>query len=82
MTCKCIEEIDAMLDEQQGGKLDISIFYNRPSSSLEARPSIYINRKDNGRRESRTGRAKVMTPTFCPFCGERYLPEQEREKAA
>lgn len=82
MTCKCIEEVDAMLNEQQGGQLDISIFYRSGKHSLEARPSLYINRRDTGRKESRSGRAKVLTPTFCPFCGERYIPNPEAEQAA
>jgi len=70
MSCNCIEEIDRDLKERQGGKMSVSLFIAK--NEIVARPTIEILRCDTGRAERRSGKAKVVTPTFCPFCGTAY----------
>lgn len=75
MSCNCIETINAELTEHQ---LDISIMWSRERNTLEARTYTSLKRRDNGRPESRRNKPRLFAHTFCPFCGTRYEPEEER----
>lgn len=68
--CKCIEEIDAELEELT---LDIAICFS--GSNLVSRTYSRLLRKDNGKPESRSRKPRVFAHTFCPFCGTRYEPK-------
>jgi hypothetical protein len=75
MTCKCITEIEAMLPEH---KLDISICFSRERNTMTARTYTALNRRDNGKRETRSKYPGLFSHTFCPFCGTRYEPEAQQ----
>ena len=71
MTCNCLTDIDNKLSET-GHKLDVAIFWCRKNNALDAKPYSRIMRKDNGKQESRRGKAKVFAFSYCPFCGSKY----------
>lgn len=68
--CKCIEEIDAKLEEHT---LDTAICFS--GNSLVARTYSGLRRKDNGKPETRSRQPRIFAHTFCPFCGTRYYAE-------
>lgn len=72
MSCNCIHEINAML-AQRNTCLGLTFGFPPPGSTLtevSQRP-ILMTEKIVARKK---GRAAIMVPTFCPFCGERYEP--------
>lgn len=75
MTCNCLKDVEAKLAET-GHKLDVAIFWTG-NNGLDARPYSRILRKDNGKQESRRGKPKVFSFTFCPFCGTKYQGDGE-----
>jgi hypothetical protein len=68
-SCECITEIDARLEEHT---LDTAICFS--GNSLVARTYSSLRRKDTGRPETRSRKPRLFAHTFCPFCGERYVP--------
>lgn len=71
MTCKCITEIESNLPEH---KLDIAICFSRESNTMTARTYTALDRRDNGKRETRSKQPRLFAHTFCPFCGTRHEP--------
>lgn len=67
MACDCITEIEAKLPDH---KLEIAFMLR--GNTLTSETCSRLERRDNGRRESRSGKPKIFAHTFCPFCGERY----------
>lgn len=81
--CNCISTLEAELPEH---KLDIAIMWSQRSNTLTARTYTRLNRRDNDKAESRSGKPRLVAHTFCPFCGVRHDPGQaeaasEGEKA-
>lgn len=66
MTCSCIEDIDKKLAERNT-RLAQTIIFSKPAYATVTLVTEIIERK-------RGARPVVMLPTFCPFCGERYVP--------
>ena len=69
MACNCISEIQEKLPEH---KLDIAICFSREKNELTARTYTPLDRRDNGKRETRSKKPRLFGHTFCPFCGTRY----------
>lgn len=69
MSCECLETIDKELAET-GHQLDRAILWD--GGQLLARPYSRIMRKDNLKAETRSGKPRVFSFTFCPFCGGKY----------
>ncbi|GAB7553156.1 hypothetical protein NRB_26620 [Novosphingobium sp. 11B] len=69
--CKCIEEINAALDEHT---LDTAIVFSRDLRGMTARTYTGLMRKDNGKAETRSHKPRVFGHKFCPFCGSAYDP--------
>lgn len=69
MTCKCIETIEAELPEH---KLDVGLSISRDFNSMTMRTYTALQRRDNGRTETRSKKPRQVVHTFCPFCGVRY----------
>ena len=78
MTCNCITEIEA-LDNMKAHKLDVAIMLR--GNALVAETYTQLDRRDNGRKETRSGQPKIFAHTYCPFCGERYQPIPAKEAA-
>lgn len=76
MTCNCITEIEANLPEH---KLDVAIFFSRTANTMTAQTYTPLERRDNGRRESRSNKPRLFAHTFCPFCGTRHEPDASVE---
>lgn len=72
MTCNCINEIEQLLPEH---KLDISIMIR--GNSLVAETYTGLDRRDNGRKETRSGKPRLFAHKFCPFFGVLYAPVAE-----
>lgn len=68
--CNCITDINSKLEEH---KLDVSICFS--GNELVARTYTSLQRKDNGRAETRSKKPCLVAHKFCPFCGTRYEPE-------
>lgn len=79
MTCNCIAEIQSKLPEH---KLDIAICFSREKNELTARTYTPLDRRDNGKRETRSKKPRLFSHTFCPFCGTRYEPAPAEEGGA
>lgn len=79
MTCKCITEIESNLPEH---KLDIAICFSHVRNTMTARTYTALNRRDNGKRETRSKYPRLFSHTFCPFCGTRYEPAPAEEGGA
>lgn len=72
MSCDCISEIEAELPEH---KLDIAICFSRANNTMTARTYTALDRRDTGKRETRSKQPRIFGHTFCPFCGARYEDE-------
>lgn len=70
--CNCITALEAELPEH---KLDIAIMFSSSTNTLSARTYTRLDRRDNGRAESRRDKPRLVAHTFCPFCGTRYDPQ-------
>ena len=70
MACNCIEEINLELKERQGGRMSVALFITK--KGIVDRPAIEILRCDTGNAERRSGKARRVVPSFCPFCGVAY----------
>lgn len=70
MTCGCMSEMDAKLAEHNT-KLRCTFGYGRDGSTWFL-PLIGTEKLE---RKVRKGPALAI-PTFCPFCGTRYKPEE------
>jgi hypothetical protein len=75
MTCNCITEIDTQLKEK-GTRLDLAIMFL--NARLFSETYSRLMRLDNGKPETRSGKARVFAHKFCPFCGEPYHPENTK----
>lgn len=67
-TCECIASVNEEL-AQQGLELDVAICFSRTANRMDLRTYTPLMRKDNGRRETRSSKPRVMAHNFCPFCG-------------
>lgn len=72
MSCDCVGEIERLNPDH---KLEIAIMLR--GNSLSAETCTNLMRRDNGKRESRSGKPKIAAHTYCPFCGRRYADAQE-----
>lgn len=79
MTCNCITEINEKLPDH---KLDVAICFSLEKSELTARTYTSLDRRDNGKRETRSKHPRLFGHTFCPFCGTRYEPAPAEEGGA
>jgi hypothetical protein len=79
MTCECITEIESKLPEH---KLDITICFSRKHNTMTAQTYTALERRDNGKRETRSKQPRLFAHTFCPFCGTRYEPAPAEEGGA
>lgn len=79
MACNCITEFNAQLEEHE---LDTSIVFDRQNNTLVAQTNTRLNRKDNGREERRSGKPRLASHKFCPFCGTSYAPAPAEEGGA
>lgn len=71
MACDCIETINAKISEVNG-RLGM-VF----SMTGEVYPSILVEKiKPRGQRPP------IAVPTFCPFCGVRYMDADHRPEFA
>ena len=69
MACECIREMDAALAERNT-KISCGIVFTRPTAY--AVPVIDVE-KLNPRKRDKVS----VVPTFCPFCGVRYVAEPQ-----
>lgn len=66
--CNCIEETNKLL-EPTGNKLSLAVFFGgHPTTPIIATEPISKGTK----RQKAT-----LTPTFCPFCGTKYVQEKK-----
>jgi hypothetical protein len=70
MSCNCIKEMDAQL-LPHNTKLEITFGFSRVDGSSSIYPLISTTKVE---KRVRKGPALAL-PTFCPFCGTRYIPE-------
>ena len=75
MTCTCIADMDAKLAEYNT-KLQLTFSFGRDGSTSTF-PLIGTEKLE---RKVRKGPALAI-PTFCPFCGTRYKPEELEQSA-
>lgn len=66
--CDCISTVNAMLAEHNTALTVPIQFGGGP-----ARLVVDTHQIESGRGKKK---AAIMCATFCPFCGERYVPEQ------
>ena len=71
MTCNCIAEMDAVLAEHNG-RISATICFPRTDAINLGQPydTVTIGVE---KIASRGKRPPLAAPTFCPFCGERYV---------
>lgn len=72
MACNCMEEMDAKLKESNA-KLQVTFCFPRDGSPSYVLPYIGVEKIETRKR----GSVPIACPTFCPFCGERYVPSPE-----
>ena len=86
--CDCVSKLDKALQEQTGdptAHLETVVSVRPMGSGLamsEARPRMtatYRPQKQDGTPGKRE-RSTVIYPSFCPFCGEEYEPEDGEER--
>ena len=69
MTCNCINEMDAVLSPHNT-KLQVTFSFNRDGSSW----TFPLLGTEKIEKRVRKGPALAI-PTFCPFCGTRYIDD-------
>ncbi|MDF2621785.1 MAG: hypothetical protein K0S00_4444 [Xanthobacteraceae bacterium] len=76
--CDCIEQIDAKLAERNS-KLQIGFTFGTPDRPGYTFPALTTDKIDKRNRDK-----MGAIPTFCPFCGERYvaIPEAPQRPEA
>lgn len=79
MTCNCITEIEAKMPDH---KLDIAICFSRETNTMTARTYTPLDRRDTGKRETRSKQPRLFGHTFCPFCATPYEPAKAEEGGA
>lgn len=71
MTCKCTAEMDAKL-AGHNTRIAVTFGFPRDGGPSYMRPLIETQKIETRKR----GGPAIALPTFCPFCGNRYEPEQ------
>lgn len=69
MACDCISKVDAML-AAKNTKLSPALIFSTPVR-------VVVTLGTEVKEKKRGARPVSMLPTFCPFCGERYVPAAE-----
>lgn len=73
--CNCIEEMQAKLKETgRNTQLDIPIVWDRSGSLRTERVAIKVCKLEESKRE----KPLPILPSYCPFCGEPYDLEANR----
>jgi hypothetical protein len=71
--CDCLQQINQALDEQGSNTVvGDSLIFSR-TTGKERVVEIATYKRDPKNREKKRG----MIPTFCPFCGRRYVSETD-----
>jgi hypothetical protein len=73
--CNCIEEVNEILAPHNTVLDQISLINMKTGT---VRHSLHVATSKIGRGKQK---AKLMTVTFCPFCGERVNRSEEPEAA-
>lgn len=74
--CDCVDDVNKMLEKENTFLEKVSLLNMKTGTCRE---SIHLVTGKLDRKKK--GKAKVMLVTFCPFCGQRYAPEQKDEAA-
>ena len=73
MACQCIEEFNKGLKEM-GAMVSTSLVISGIGTGRE-RESVRVKVSSMKLNSRDRRRAPVLIAQFCPFCGERYMPE-------
>jgi hypothetical protein len=71
MACNCIEVVDQKLKERNT-RLQATIIFSDP---MRHTVSLGTEQLEKGRGKAK---AVAMLPTFCPFCGVRYVEAEAK----
>ena len=78
MTCECVITVEKKLRDKTGDpQASLNMVFAMPS--FQALPTLTLNyhpKKRDGSFASRETKEKIPC-TFCPFCGERLIPEEK-----
>lgn len=69
--CDCITRLNEHLKPHNTRLTEVSMFNMKTGT---CRQSLTIGSQKIGRSRAK---AKVVLPTFCPFCGERVAPKDD-----
>ena len=76
--CDCLDKVNKVLREELGDNTaGIEVSLTLVDNRLEAVPSmsvLYHPKKKDGTLSERE-KSMGVRPTFCPFCGVRYIPD-------
>jgi hypothetical protein len=67
--CDCITEMNTML-KPHNTRISVGIAFNTKAGTSRAYPVIDTEKID---KQDRKRKAVQPIPTYCPFCGERYV---------
>lgn len=75
MACNCLNEMDALLAEHNT-KLGVTMGFPRDGKPAYSLPHIHTEKVEKRQRKG----PALAIPTFCPFCGTKYVAEPEGAK--